>query len=526
MDWISKASAAQRAGRAGRTGPGHCYRIYSSNVFEEYFSEFAEAEIRRTPLEGLVLQMKSMNIDNVVNFPFPTAPDRSAIAKAERILTRLGALDLQGGTTLGSKQVARITELGRTMALFPLNPRFAKLLVQGQQHGCLPFVVALVAAMSVGDLFVRDEATTDADNADFGDVEAAEDIANNPALRSEAERKRQEHKARRRQRFEALSKFDSLGGAGISDAFRVLAVVGAYAYAGGSTQFCKENFLRPKAMEEVRQLRAQLSSLVISTLPPSSETSALSTTLSSPKLSPPNETQFKVLRQLLACAYIDQVAVRADLVPEAARSVPALADLASQGRLRNRWSSCRHVPYLAMGVSSTSTDNDPAYIHQTSALFEHPPPEWCVFSDVMRSRPKSKSRRDQDDTAEAVPEEEGQEEKGKVYLRGLTKINSNWIAKIGKEMCSFSKPVPLDELAGAGKASNSSLAQNIASLKSNGNGAGSDRREHVVVMTPTYGTGPAVDASERVGGGIGWELPPVKGTRRWVGGLQGWKVDL
>lgn len=514
VDWISKASAAQRAGRAGRTGPGHCYRIYSSNVFEEYFDEFAEAEIRRTPVEGLVLQMKSMNIDNVVNFPFPTAPDRSAIAKAERVLTRLGALSLEGDS-MARKQIARITELGRTMALFPLNPRFAKLLVQGQQHSCLPFVVALVAAMSVGELFVRDEEAADAENAEFGDPAEAEEIHNNPNIKSAAERKKQERKTRHRQRFDALAKFDSLGGVGVSDAFRVLAVVGAYAYAGGTLQFCHENFLRPKAMEEVRQLRSQLASLVISTLPSSPETSEVAKTLSSPRLAPPSETQFKVLRQLIACAYIDQVAVRADLVPEAARSVPALAELASEGRLRNRWSSCRHVPYLAMGVSSTATDNDPAYIHQSSSLFEHAPPEWCVFSEVMRSRPKS---RQVGEDAEQQPDLDEEEQKGKVFLRGLTKINPNWIAKIGKEMCSFSKPVPLDEIVSGG---GSALAQNIASLKKS-----SSKQDQVVVMTPTYGTGPAVDASERVGGGIGWELPPVKAKRKWVGGMQGWKVDL
>ncbi|CAO1626729.1 unnamed protein product [Sympodiomycopsis kandeliae] len=514
VDWISKASAAQRAGRAGRTGPGHCYRIYSSNVFEEYFEDFAEAEIRQTPVEGLVLQMKSMNIDNVVNFPFPTAPDRAAIAKAERILTRLGALSLDGDARI-RKQVARITELGRTMALFPLNPRFAKLLVQGQQHGCLPFVVALVAAMSVGELFVRDEETADLDNKDMGDSEEIEAIKQDPKLQSEAERRKDERKARRRQRFQALAKFDSLGGTGVSDAFRVLAVVGAYAYAGGSLQFCKENFLRPKAMEEVRQLRAQLSSLVISTLPVSAETSVLSANLSSPKLSPPDETQFKVLRQLIACAYIDQVAVRADLVPEAARSVPALSEMASEGRLRSRWSSCRHVPYLAMGVSSTATDNDPAYIHQTSSLFEHPPPEWCVFSEVMRSQAKKMVKPSHDGELDDADKEQA-EQKGKVYLRGLTKINPSWIAKIGKDMCSFSKPVPLDDIAGN---QNSSVA--AAKVAARGN-----EKEQIVVMTPTYGTGPAVASSERVGGGIGWELPPVKAKRTWVGGLQGWKVDM
>ncbi|KFY15705.1 hypothetical protein V491_05594, partial [Pseudogymnoascus sp. VKM F-3775] len=76
ISWISKASANQRAGRAGRTGPGHCYRMYSSAVYERDFRDFAEPEILRMPIEGVVLQLKAMNLQHVVNFPFPTPPDR------------------------------------------------------------------------------------------------------------------------------------------------------------------------------------------------------------------------------------------------------------------------------------------------------------------------------------------------------------------------------------------------------------------------------------------------------------------
>lgn len=246
VDWISKASASQRAGRAGRTGPGHCYRLFSSNVFEEYFDEFAEAEIRRTPVEGLVLQMKSMNIDNVVHFPFPTAPDRDDIAKAERILTRLGALSLEVDQKT-RRSVARITELGKTMALFPLNPRYAKMLVQGQQHGCLPYIIALVAALSVGELFVRDETVPEEEtSALVADTDNDLSTIEMSHLQNDELRAKEERKQKRRRRFEALEKFDSLGGQGVSDAFRALAAVGACAYAGNVVEFCRENFLKPK----------------------------------------------------------------------------------------------------------------------------------------------------------------------------------------------------------------------------------------------------------------------------------------
>ena len=154
MNWISKASADQRAGRAGRTGPGHCYRLYSSAVFENYFDKFAVPEILRVPVEGVVLQMKSMNIDVVSNFPFPTPPDRTSLRKAETLLTRLGALSTLRGLSAAE---ASITELGRTMSLFPMSPRFARIIVIGRQHGCLPYVIAIVAALSVGDPFLHEE---------------------------------------------------------------------------------------------------------------------------------------------------------------------------------------------------------------------------------------------------------------------------------------------------------------------------------------------------------------------------------
>ncbi|THH01498.1 hypothetical protein EW026_g1188 [Hermanssonia centrifuga] len=109
VSWISKASAAQRAGRAGRTGPGHCYRLYSSALFETYFEQFSQPEILRMPIEGVVLQMKSMHIDAVTNFPFPTPPDRLSLRKAEVILTHLGALtSSEPGTPMAMEEIHKL----------------------------------------------------------------------------------------------------------------------------------------------------------------------------------------------------------------------------------------------------------------------------------------------------------------------------------------------------------------------------------------------------------------------------------
>ncbi len=92
--WTSKASADQRSGRAGRTSPGHCYRLYSSAVFNDEFPKFTEPEIVRKPIEDLILQMKDLGIDRIFNFPFPTPPDETAVKVAENLLIQLGALEV------------------------------------------------------------------------------------------------------------------------------------------------------------------------------------------------------------------------------------------------------------------------------------------------------------------------------------------------------------------------------------------------------------------------------------------------
>ena len=195
MNWVSKASADQRAGRAGRTGPGHCYRLYSSALFEHHFDKFSKPEILQMPIEGVVLQMKSMNIDTVTNFPFPTPPDRNSLQKAEVLLTRLGALKSGSiiSQPLGSSSDRPITDLGKAMALFPLSPRFARMIVSGRQHGCMPYVIAMVAALSVGDPFLHEESLQDNGNISEDEDEELS------LIKSEEEKKKEKNKRGRLQ---------------------------------------------------------------------------------------------------------------------------------------------------------------------------------------------------------------------------------------------------------------------------------------------------------------------------------------
>lgn len=148
------------------------------------------------PIEGVVLQMKSMHIDAVVNFPFPTPPERLALHQAEKILTHLGALNAPLIMAANSDPVGgQITSLGKTMSLFPLSPRFSRMLVNGQQHGCLPYVISIVSALSVGDPFIHDEGLLEDENA-----EADNALVH---LKSEAIKSKEAQRLRRKAFFES-----------------------------------------------------------------------------------------------------------------------------------------------------------------------------------------------------------------------------------------------------------------------------------------------------------------------------------
>uniref|UniRef100_A0A2C9LE54 Helicase-associated domain-containing protein n=1 Tax=Biomphalaria glabrata TaxID=6526 RepID=A0A2C9LE54_BIOGL len=148
-------------------GPGHCYRLYSSAVFSD-FELFTPPEITRRPVEDLVLQMKSMRIDKVANFPFPTPPANEQIKAAESLLMSLGALHPVGNQSTRFNDLKKvkspvITDLGMVMATFPVAPRYAKMLMLAKTYKVLPYAVALVAALSVDELFIDSIQPSDAE---------------------------------------------------------------------------------------------------------------------------------------------------------------------------------------------------------------------------------------------------------------------------------------------------------------------------------------------------------------------------
>lgn len=116
---VSKASAKQRAGRAGRTQPGKCYRLYTETTFKDELIENTYPEILRSNLAATVLQLKRLGINDLVHFDFMDPPAPETLMRALELLNYLGALDDEG----------ELTPLGQQMSEFPLDPQLSKCLI-------------------------------------------------------------------------------------------------------------------------------------------------------------------------------------------------------------------------------------------------------------------------------------------------------------------------------------------------------------------------------------------------------------
>jgi ATP-dependent helicase HrpA len=163
---VSQASAAQRAGRCGRVAEGICIRLYAEEDFEQR-PAFTEPEMLRTNLASVILQMTAIGLGDIEAFPFVDPPDRKAVADGVRLLHELGALET--GT---EDRRHRLTPVGRTMARLPVDPRFARMLVEADRRGCLREVLVIAAGLSIQDVRERPaEATGEADalHARFAD---------------------------------------------------------------------------------------------------------------------------------------------------------------------------------------------------------------------------------------------------------------------------------------------------------------------------------------------------------------------
>ncbi|KAJ1634885.1 P-loop containing nucleoside triphosphate hydrolase protein [Pavlovales sp. CCMP2436] len=146
----------QRAGRAGRTRPGKCFRLYTEPAFKKELIDQTYPEILRSNLGAVVLQLKKLGIDDLVHFDFMDPPAPETLMRALELLNYLGALDDDGN----------LTELGAMMADFPLDPQLAKMLLYAPQLGCSNEVLSIVAMLSAPSPYMRPrESQKQADDA-------------------------------------------------------------------------------------------------------------------------------------------------------------------------------------------------------------------------------------------------------------------------------------------------------------------------------------------------------------------------
>jgi pre-mRNA-splicing factor ATP-dependent RNA helicase DHX15/PRP43 len=142
---ISKASAQQRAGRAGRTRPGKCFRLYTEEAFKKELIEQTYPEILRSNLSSTVLELKKLGIDDLVHFDLMDPPAPETLMRALEELNYLACLDDDGN----------LTQLGRLASDFPLDPALAVMLISSPEFYCSNEILSITALLSVPQLFVR-----------------------------------------------------------------------------------------------------------------------------------------------------------------------------------------------------------------------------------------------------------------------------------------------------------------------------------------------------------------------------------
>lgn len=323
----SKASADQRAGRAGRISAGHCYRLYSSALYNDVFPEFNPPDILQKPVDDVMLQMRSMGIDRIMNFPFPSPPDLAQLKAAEQRLLVLGALEQS--KTDGSEGTIppRVTPLGETIACFPVAARFGKILALSTQFDLMPYTVCMVAALSVPEVFIPPR-----------DIKP-DDVQPMPMSVRDGYCKLQ------------TGEFYMLGDPMML--MRAVCTVEHLEINSRGGKFCLLNGIRVNAIEEVRKLRRQLTNDINLLIPDIN-------LCIDPKLRPPSKEQARAMRQILLAGMGDRVA----------RKVPLdeISDKEERRRLKYAY-NCADM-------------EEPAFLHSSSVL-KPAIPDWIVYQEAF-----------------------------------------------------------------------------------------------------------------------------------------------
>lgn len=205
---ISRASARQRAGRAGRVRPGKCYRLYTEEFFLNHMSNEGIPEIQRSNLVSCVIQLKALGIDNILGFDWPASPSPEAMIRALEVLYSLGILDDDAKLT---------SPTGFQVAEIPLDPMISKMIIASSQLGCSEEIITIAAALSVQSIWISGR-----------------------GIQKESD--------------EAKLRFAAAEG----DHVTFLNVYKGFHQSRKSSQWCHKNFVNYHAMKKVLEVREQL----------------------------------------------------------------------------------------------------------------------------------------------------------------------------------------------------------------------------------------------------------------------------
>ncbi|KAM0287728.1 hypothetical protein ACHAQH_000259 [Verticillium albo-atrum] len=204
---ISQANASQRSGRAGRTGPGKAFRLFTEKAFKEELYLQTIPEIQRTNLSNTVLMLKSLGVKDLLDFDFMDPPPQDTITTSMFDLWALGALNNLG----------ELTKLGAKMSAFPMDPSLSKLLITAEEYGCSEEMITIVSMLSVPNVFYRPK-------------------------------ERQDEADAQREKFWVHE----------SDHLTYLQVYSAWKSNGMSDGWSVKHFLHPKSLRRAKEIRDQL----------------------------------------------------------------------------------------------------------------------------------------------------------------------------------------------------------------------------------------------------------------------------
>ncbi|PPD85217.1 hypothetical protein GOBAR_DD17877 [Gossypium barbadense] len=331
---ISQASAKQRAGRAGRTGPGKCYRLYTESAYRNEMSPTTIPEIQRINLGTITLQMKAMGINDLLSFDFMDPPPPQALISAMEQLYSLGALDEEG----------LLTKLGRKMAEFPLDPPLSKMLLASVDLGCSDEILTIIAMIQTGNIFYRP-------------------------------REKQAQADQKRAKF-----FQPEG-----DHLTLLAVYEAWKAKNFSGPWCFENFVQSRSLRRAQDVRKQLLSIM--------------------------DKYVHLAFGFNTIADAFDFRYKLDVV-SAGKNFTKIRKAITAGFF---FHAARKDPQEGY---RTLVENQPVYIHPSSALFQRQP-DWVIYHELVMTT--------------------------KEYMREVTVVDPKWLVELAPRFFKVADPTKMSK---------------------------------------------------------------------------------